>query len=168
MFVGHEKEFDQVFAALSRKRPRVIAVRGPSGRGKTEFLKEAVRKLRSETPQTGYSFPSLQNADLLCGLHESEGTFEDWAFPYLNVLRQIVAAIAEAGASGPRLGWFAKALRNTFQSNMGKIAGAIVQDVVDKGLPKTAATVSELLVEALEGGVDRLGPYQELPTICYP
>ena len=150
MFVGREQELGRFLAALSGPRPRIVAVRGPTGRGKTEFMKQAARRLGWESENADPRPPSLQNADLACGLHEIQGPFEDWAFPYLSVLRQVVTSIGEASTGTPHLAWFAKALGETFRSNLGRIAGAIVQDVVNKGLPQTAAIATEVLVDGLK------------------
>jgi hypothetical protein len=173
MFVGREKELEQVLATLTRRQPRVIAVRGPTGRGKSDFLKQIIAQLRAGKDRARYWPVGLQNVDLICGLYEIKGEFEDWAFPFLEVLRQIVAAVGEASKTGPRPAWFAKAVGKALQDNLGKIAGAIVEDVVKKGLPKTAAKVSEVLAECLQKiSIDRtleelLGEHRQSVMAAY-
>ncbi|HVS89843.1 MAG TPA: AAA family ATPase [Candidatus Acidoferrum sp.] len=150
MLAGREKQLGTFFEAIGRTRPRLIAVRGLTGRGKSEFLREIAARVQHPKSIAPNRSARLEYKDTFAALYEIQGEFEDWAFPFLDVRRQILTALGECGERKQTTQWIGSAMAKAFQQSAGKIADAIVKDVLEKGFKETTAVAAEILAESLK------------------
>jgi len=150
MLAGREEQLKTFFEAIGRPHPRLIAVRGLTGRGKSEFLQEIAARVQHPKSFAPNRSARLEYKDTFAALYEIQGEFEDWAFPFLNVLRQILTTLGECGERKQTTQWIGSAMAKAFQQSAGKIAGAIVKDVLEKGFKETTAVAAEILAESLK------------------
>src|SRR5262245_31218222 len=105
MLAGREEQLKTFFEAIDRPHPRLIAVRGLTGRGKSEFLREVVSSVQHPKSLAPHRTARLEYKDTFAALYEIQGEFEDWAFPFLDVLRQILTALGECGERKQTTQW---------------------------------------------------------------
>src|SRR5713101_7108789 len=97
MLAGREQQLETFFDAIGRPSPRLIALRGLTGRGKSEFLREIVARAQHPRSFAPNRSARLEYKDTFAALYEIQDQFEDSAFPVLDVLRQILTALGECG-----------------------------------------------------------------------